>query len=119
MACRSGNRLSVVWLVKPGKNKGPYVAVYNHSTSTAYFDKNAMAKLFRRPVLYLLGALLLLVMLGGMASFFYFLLPVAVGFWLWEGVASANRFKKEFDFHRLGDEGRTAIGHAVPPALPA
>ncbi len=101
VACRSSNRLSVLWAMKQGAKKGPYIAVFNHSTATAYFDSKTMAALFRRPLLYLIGTLVLLLFLGAKASFFYWLAPLALGWWYAEGIISANRFKKEYDFRQL------------------
>ena len=101
VACRTGNRLSVVWAVRQGKKKGPYIMVYNHSTSSAYYNSKSMAKLFRRPVLFLIGIEILLLLLGTTAGFFYWLIPVAFGYWALEGTIAANRVKKQVDINHL------------------
>jgi len=38
VACRCGNKLSVIW-EKNGQKSGPYVAVINHSTSEIFYDE--------------------------------------------------------------------------------
>src|SRR5881296_840061 len=40
IACREGHKLTVVWVVKKGKERGPYIAVRNHTTSQTFFAED-------------------------------------------------------------------------------
>jgi hypothetical protein len=44
LAVRPGNEVSVVWLIRPGKESGYYVAVRNHSTRQSFFDEAMLKK---------------------------------------------------------------------------
>ena len=42
VACREGNKLTIVWAAKKGQELGWDIAVYNHSTSRIHFNHNNM-----------------------------------------------------------------------------
>ena len=48
VACREGNKLTIVWAAKKGQELGWNIAVYNHSTSRIHFDHNNMYKMCER-----------------------------------------------------------------------
>jgi len=45
VACRTGNKVSVIWAVKGRKRSGPYVAVLNHSTSKIFYHEASLKKI--------------------------------------------------------------------------
>ena len=58
VACREGNVLSVVAAFTPGQPRGPYVAVYNGTTQTRFYNEQAIKALCRpSSLLYFLGCL--------------------------------------------------------------
>ena len=48
VACREGNKLTIVWAAKKGQELGWYIAVYNHSTSRIHFNHNNMYMMCER-----------------------------------------------------------------------
>jgi hypothetical protein len=46
LACRKGNKVSVLWGIKKGNSKGSYLAVKNHSTEQLFFDEGEVSKMF-------------------------------------------------------------------------
>ena len=94
VACRADNQLSVVWAIKEGKQNGPYILVYNHTTrSTFYNDKNLM-KLFRYPGWYLMIAMVLCLIMGRASGLFYLLFFLAPIVWFLLAKRQANQFKQ-------------------------
>jgi len=47
VACREGHELTAVWLIKKGKNSGPYVAIRNGTVDETRYDDKALAKVHR------------------------------------------------------------------------
>ena len=100
IACRNGNRASVLWAIKPGRKSGPYIAVLNHSTGQAYYDNKGLQRIFRRPVVYLLILVVFFFFIGRGNHLFYWMIPVAIIYWLVEGIIAANRFRNNLDMKR-------------------
>lgn len=48
VACREGNKLTIVWAAKKGQELGWHIAVYNHSTSRIHFNHNNMYMMCER-----------------------------------------------------------------------
>ncbi len=48
VACREGNKLTIVWAAKKGQKLGWYIVVYNHSTSRIHFNHNNMYMMCER-----------------------------------------------------------------------
>lgn len=48
VACREGNKLTIVWAAKKGQELGWNIAVYNHSTSRIHFNHNNMYMMCER-----------------------------------------------------------------------
>lgn len=48
VACREGNKLTIVWAAKKGQELGWDIAVYNHSTSRIHFNHNNMYQMCER-----------------------------------------------------------------------
>lgn len=48
VACREGNKLTIVWAAKKGQELGWDIAVYNHSTSRIHFNHNNMYMMCER-----------------------------------------------------------------------
>lgn len=58
LACREGNVLTVAWAIKQGRDKGPYVAITNHTTQKNYFNNDAIRSLCKPGILvYILAVL--------------------------------------------------------------
>ncbi|MDB5120861.1 MAG: hypothetical protein JWN56_2079 [Sphingobacteriales bacterium] len=101
VACRVGNELSVLWAVKRGNKTGDYIAVYNYTTGNVFYSKGTLEALFRRPALYMLGAMVLCIILGSFMSIFYYgivLIPIA---WFIEGYMGAKKFKNEINYNEF------------------
>jgi hypothetical protein len=47
IACREGNQMTAVWLIKKGKTSGNYVAIRNHSIDETKYDDKGLAKIHR------------------------------------------------------------------------
>ena len=47
VACREGHELTAVWLIRRGKNSGPYVAVHNGTIDETKYDDKTLAKAYR------------------------------------------------------------------------
>jgi hypothetical protein len=45
LAVRQGNRVSLIWGIKQGKDQGPYVGIYNHDTRALSTVENQFKKL--------------------------------------------------------------------------
>jgi hypothetical protein len=54
IACREGHELTAVWLIRKGKNSGPYVAIRNATVDETKYDDGELAKI-HRPMWPLLG----------------------------------------------------------------
>lgn len=61
VACREGNSLTVVWAIKAGQQRGPYVAVLNNTTQNRFYNEKAIDNLsspsFLLYLLFFLGAI--------------------------------------------------------------
>lgn len=83
IACREGNSLTVVAAFKPGQPRGPYVAVFNHSTQNRYFNEKAIDNICSpSTLLYLLGFFVAIVLE----------LKIFSGFWLLLGLFFVTGF---------------------------
>ncbi len=40
LACREGHKLTVVWTIKKGEERGPYIAVRNHTTGQTFYGES-------------------------------------------------------------------------------
>jgi hypothetical protein len=47
IACREGHELTAVWLIRKGKNNGPYVAIRNGTVDETKYDDKTLAKVHR------------------------------------------------------------------------
>jgi hypothetical protein len=47
LACREGHELTAVWLIRRGKNSGPYVAIRNGTLDETKYDDKELAKVHR------------------------------------------------------------------------
>lgn len=75
VACREGNSLTVVWAIKAGQQRGPYVAVVNNSTQTRFYNEKAIDDLSSPSLLlYLLGFLVAIAVEFKVFSGFWLLL---------------------------------------------
>ena len=63
VACRQGNKLSIIWAIKSGQDRGPYVAVVNHSTSAKFVNAPALYKMYHPINETLLGILFIIVVI--------------------------------------------------------
>lgn len=98
VACRSDNEISVVWAIRGGASKGPYIIVYNYTTRSAFYDDSSLNKVFRYPVWYLLVAMLGCLLLAKISSFFYLLFFAAPFVWLFLAKQQAKKFKQTLNF---------------------
>lgn len=90
LACREGNTLTAVWLIKKGKSKGPYVAIRNSTINDTQYDDRMLAKL-ARPWWPLLGLLALIVLRFSGLSFL--IAAAALGYWLYLGIKARKEVK--------------------------
>lgn len=98
VACREGNAISVIWAIKKGNKKGPYIAVYNRSTSQAYFNNAELNKMFRYPGWYVLIGIVLCLFLGKAIGILYAGLIVIPIVWFVLGSMAAKAFKENTKF---------------------
>lgn len=98
VACRTDNQLAVIWAIKEGSKTGPYIIAYNHTTRNAYYNDKDLTKVFRYPVLYLLGAMILCLFLGRFSGWFYFLFFAAPFVWHFLAKQEAKKFKQSLNF---------------------
>lgn len=88
LATREGHELTAVWLIRKGKNNGPYVAIRNHTTDDLQYNDAELAKL-HRPA-WALFSLVTPFILGGTGVL------VAIGglvFWWIQGTRGRNALK--------------------------
>ncbi len=98
VACREGNALSIIWAIRKGKSKGPYIVVYNRTTSQAYFNNSELNRMFRYPVWYVLAGIVVCLILGKAVGILYaglLVIPIA---WLILGSMAARSFKEKLQF---------------------
>ena len=78
VACREGNKVSVVWAILEGKERGPYVLVINHDTLNNYFVSDmalgelydhSLNKFMKSAASGVTGCLLPLILLVGIVVF--------------------------------------------------
>ena len=101
IACRRDNKLAVIWGIKKGKEKGPYIIVHNYSTNSTFYDDKSIARLFRLSPLLLFGGGLLAVIIlwtimGG------WILAIAIGVLIYYEVTLRKQiktFKNSIDFN--------------------
>ncbi|RZK28133.1 MAG: hypothetical protein EOO63_11915 [Hymenobacter sp.] len=75
LACREGNSLTVVWAIKAGQQRGPYVAVLNNTTQNRFYNEKAIDNLSSPNfLLYLLGFVVAIVLEFKIFSGFWLLL---------------------------------------------
>jgi uncharacterized membrane protein YciS (DUF1049 family) len=43
--CRTGSVLTMIWAIKAGQKKGPYIAAYNHNTQEMQFDLDTLTQI--------------------------------------------------------------------------
>ncbi|HNR54359.1 MAG TPA: hypothetical protein PKJ19_04275 [Flavobacteriales bacterium] len=55
IACRTSHVLTAAWAIKQGQQRGPYFAVHNHTTDQTFYKDDEIGKMFRPPILHLLG----------------------------------------------------------------
>jgi hypothetical protein len=58
LAIRPGHQVSMVWGIRKGKERGPYVAVRNHTTGETKYSKTAMGELTQSKIVVWLGIIL-------------------------------------------------------------
>jgi len=90
LAVRETHDLTAMWLAKPGKSGGPYVAIHNHSLEQTDYDEKGIAKL-ARPLLILLAAWVIIVLLpfsGGVT--FVLCVGAFVAWWIY-GIVQAKK----------------------------
>jgi len=100
LAVRETHELTAIWLVKPGKSGGPYVAIHNHSLDQTDYDEKGIAKL-ARPLPILLAAWLIIVLLpfsGG--NTFLLCVAVFVAWWVY-GIVQAKKLISSGQLLRL------------------
>jgi hypothetical protein len=80
VACREGHELTAVWLIRRGKNSGPYVAIRNATIDETKYDDKALAKVHRplwplaalaAPILLKFSALSLLLVVAALVFRWY------------------------------------------------
>ena len=47
VTCREGNELTAVWMIRKGKERGPYVAIRNETLGETQYDDKELAKMHR------------------------------------------------------------------------
>ena len=75
VACREGNKLTIVWAAKKGQELGWDIAVYNHSTSRIYYDHDNMYMVCERGMKRVVFSTMILV-------FIVITLPLSLLAWL-------------------------------------
>ena len=99
VACRADNIISVIWAIKKGAKTGPYIAVVNDTTGNTFFNDKALQEMFRYPLLYMLGAVLLCILLGSsMSGYFFWGILIVPIVWYRQGVSGAKKFKEQTNF---------------------
>lgn len=98
IACRESNQLSVIWAIPPGKQRGPYIIAYNHTTGNAFFNDSELTKLFRYAIWYLLAAIGICILLGRISGFFYILAIAAPFVWQYIAKQEAKKFKEHLNY---------------------
>jgi hypothetical protein len=68
ISCREGQLMMVVWAMPAKHRRGPYIGIKNLSTGQAFFNQAGMKKLFRPPVLYYWGFVLIAFLAGLLVS---------------------------------------------------
>ena len=100
IACRRDNKLTVIWGIKKGKDKGPYIIVHNHSTNSTFYDDKSMARLFRlSPLLLFGGGLLAIIILWNIIG--GWILAIAIGGLIYYEITLRKQikaFKNSIDF---------------------
>lgn len=99
IACRKGNKLSVIWAIQQGKKKGPYIMAYNHTTGKVFNDEKEQIKMFRRNGPLILLAIVLAGFMGSQVAGGFYILVVAIPiWWVVEGNKARKKFLNETDF---------------------
>ena len=49
IACREGNILTALWMIKSGANEGPYVVMHNHTTDQTFYQEQKLRQIFTLP----------------------------------------------------------------------
>lgn len=82
VTCRTGNVLTLIWAIKQGKDRGPYIAAYNHNTRDLQFDNDSLYDI-AKPGIYMWyaigGAAVLLGLMYGIGGFIGGALLGAIG----------------------------------------
>jgi hypothetical protein len=91
VACREGHKLLVIWVIKGGKDEGPYVSVSNLSTRDYAIKKTKIFGLFASPfVKGFFGALPLLYL-------FSELVLVMLIYWIGHGIGNLLNGPSEYE----------------------
>lgn len=98
VACRESNQLSVIWAIPNGKQSGPYIIAYNHTTGNAFYNDAVLTRIFRYAAWYLLAAIAVCLVLGQVSSIFYVLALAAPFVWQWLAKQQARKFKAAINF---------------------
>jgi len=111
VACREGNELSVIWAIRKGRDRGPYIMVINHTTSNRFWCSTSTLyrEFFRRWFHHwLVPVWILSVVVGGVIAvsgsvFGYFKycvisMVIVIVTHRWMSEINVNRFKSRFRF---------------------
>lgn len=99
LACRAGNKLTVLWGIKKGAKSGPYIIVYNHSTAKEFINNADLNKMFRRPIWQLFIAIAICFFIALQNPVFFIFLAAVVVYWIIEGNVAASKFRKNINYN--------------------
>jgi len=98
VACRDGNDLSVIWAIKKGGAKGPYIVVHNRSTAQTFFNEKPLFGIFSYSILYPIGISILCLWLNSVLPLWWALPFVAFFAWWYLAKQQIKKFKTGTDF---------------------
>lgn len=102
VACRKGNKLSVIWAIQQGKKRGSYIVTYNHTTGKVFNDEKEQIKMFRRSGPLILLAMVLAGFMGYQLIGAFYILVVAIPiWWIAEGKRERKKFLSETNFNEF------------------
>lgn len=96
LACRTGQRVSVIWAIKNGKKTGKYIVVVNHATRTNFYNEKALKNVFRFNLWLFLGTGFVIGWIYGRdmgSGIMAAMLSVLVWILVWD-FAKLNKFKE-------------------------
>jgi hypothetical protein len=90
LSVRESHQLTAIWLIKKGKQRGPYVAIHNHTLGETDYDDKLLAKMHRSLWILLASLALIFIPLPLIGGLRFPLVIAGIAYWWYQGIQGAR-----------------------------